>query len=208
MSTKTTIYLVRHGQSESNKAGLVSGQSNDPELTDEGRRQVLETREHLKHIGHDAVYASDLRRAVQTAEIIHGKELPKSAQRRGLREKNFGNVDGKSRKYLEEIYYKTLDMPEDDRWDYRHSPDAETDGEVASRFLSEVAHLADEHKGETIILVTHGYCIRTSLMKLGYGKHEDFPPGSFSNAGHVVLDYDGKNFTVKKVVGHTKPPSR
>ena len=205
MSKPTTIYLVRHAESESNKAGLASGHHDNPALTDKGKIQAAETREQLKHIGHDAVYTSDLIRAVQTAEIIHGKEVPDQNKLKQLREKDLGDVDGMSMKYLHDIYYATIELPENDRWYYRHNPKAETDGEVGDRLLREVSELAGKHPGETIIIVTHGICIRTILMRLGYAKHEDFPPGSFSNAGYAVITYDGKNYGVKEVVGHKKP---
>ena len=67
------IYIVRHGQTEKNKANVLQGRSNVP-LNDAGRRQAEEVRDRFIQAGirFDFVYTRPLIRAVQTAEIIAG----------------------------------------------------------------------------------------------------------------------------------------
>ena len=60
------IYIVRHGQTEKNKANVLQGRSDVP-LNEAGRQQAEEVRE--AGISFDLVYTSPLIRAVQTAEI-------------------------------------------------------------------------------------------------------------------------------------------
>ena len=71
---KTVIYLVRHGQTVHNRDYIVSGQVNPP-LTRPGVEQARAVAEKLSDIHFDHIYASDLERAIRTAEIITGKTL-------------------------------------------------------------------------------------------------------------------------------------
>ena len=62
----TTFYIVRHGESEANELGVIAGHS-DYHLTALGKKQAEETAAHLSDVVLDAVYASDLARAMETA---------------------------------------------------------------------------------------------------------------------------------------------
>ena len=63
------LYCVRHGESTHNAEGRIQGQADIP-LSDFGRRQSEAVAEALAALAIDAVYASPLRRALETAEII------------------------------------------------------------------------------------------------------------------------------------------
>lgn len=69
------IYLLRHGETEWNKAGLGQGQEADIPMNDTGREQTRKTGEYLKKYrmsdgDFDCIYASPMLRAKETAEII------------------------------------------------------------------------------------------------------------------------------------------
>ena len=64
-----TLYLVRHGETEWNKTGIVMGQLDSP-LTEAGLGQAKTTAQELKGVNFDAIFSSDLHRAHKTAEII------------------------------------------------------------------------------------------------------------------------------------------
>lgn len=66
----TTIYCVRHGQSEANLAQIMQGSKIDTPLTKLGQQQALAAKAKLANVSFDAVYASPLKRAVQTANLI------------------------------------------------------------------------------------------------------------------------------------------
>ena len=68
----TTLILVRHGESEWNRAGRIQGQVNSP-LTDLGISQAIAISDYLSGIFLNQeleIYSSPLERAIQTAEII------------------------------------------------------------------------------------------------------------------------------------------
>ena len=86
---KTTIYLVRHGQSEANLKDLFLGQKN-LDLTPLGHAQAEKTAEYLKNLHIDKIYSSDLTRAYQTAEHtakVKGVDIEKNI---GIREIDAG----------------------------------------------------------------------------------------------------------------------
>ena len=87
------IYIVRHGQTEKNKANVLQGRSDVP-LNEAGRQQAEEVREQFIQAGiyFDFVYTSPLIRAVQTAEII-ADETPQIMDER-LIEMDYGPYEG------------------------------------------------------------------------------------------------------------------
>src|SRR5687768_8701597 len=91
--TFTDLYLVRHGESVANHQFLVSGQRDTP-LSPQGQAQAREAGQHLQKIAFDHVIASDLSRAVDTAQLIAGPEAH-IEQYQDLRERNFGKLESR-----------------------------------------------------------------------------------------------------------------
>ena len=85
------IYVIRHGQSETNLQQQWTGWLDAP-LTEKGRKDAEKAREFLKNISFDKVYCSDLRRAKETAAIAapHWEAEPTAL----LREVNVGTLAG------------------------------------------------------------------------------------------------------------------
>lgn len=203
----TKLYVVRHGQTAHNRDDIVSGQV-DPPLTKQGEKQAEGAKIKLANVHFDEVYSSDLKRAVQTAEIIFGKSVPSEHQLAQLRERDFGKIEGKPGQHLrrlregqQEIYDS---LPHDKRWEFKHAPDMESDYELSLRFVKALKKIASENIGKTMLVVAHGGTLRTMLIKLGHSTLDDLPPDSVSNAAFVELNYDGKILKVNKTTGVTK----
>lgn len=91
---KTTIFLVRHGETVDNARQIMQGQTQG-ELNEKGREQAHSVSNRLAPEHIDAVVASDLHRAIQTAEIIavpHGLEVQTTPL---LRERDWGAFTGR-----------------------------------------------------------------------------------------------------------------
>jgi broad specificity phosphatase PhoE len=90
----TAFWLVRHGESTWNTAGLAQGHNDQAELTSRGQRQAAEAAERFRDRPVRAIYASDLRRALQTATAF-GRVvgLPVITDTR-LRERSLGVLEG------------------------------------------------------------------------------------------------------------------
>src|SRR5580700_11493429 len=89
-----TLWLVRHGESTWNTAGLVQGHNDEAELTERGLRQAAEAAAQFGYRPIRAIYASDLRRARQTAAAfaaVLGLTVNVDAR---LRERSLGVLEG------------------------------------------------------------------------------------------------------------------
>jgi broad specificity phosphatase PhoE len=198
---KTTIYLVRHGQSELNAKSILAGHVDAP-LTELGVEQAHQAKDNLKNIKFDAAYSSDLQRAVITGGIVYGKPIPGSKRLKALRERTYGSLDGKPDALRKEGDEKMKAMSAEERWSYKHVHDMESDGELSARFLGALETIAKDNYGKTVLIANHGGTIRTTLMKLLNFSHAELPPGSFKNAGYIVLEYsDSEGFKVANING-------
>ena len=87
------LYMIRHGESEANRAKRFAGWLPVP-LSEKGEEQARQAGEKLRGVAFDKVFTSDLRRAVQTCELaLPGCEYETTPL---LREYNVGTVGGKS----------------------------------------------------------------------------------------------------------------
>ena len=88
------LWLVRHGESTWNTAGLAQGHNDEAELTERGLRQAAEAAAEFGYRPVRAIYASDMRRAQQTAAAFAAVlGLPVYADAR-LRERSLGVLEG------------------------------------------------------------------------------------------------------------------
>ena len=147
------IVLVRHAQSKHHVNGLTGGWT-DTGLTDLGRRQAACLASRLKQeLGDTSVrlYCSDLKRALQTAEIV-GQEIGITAQLvPELREFNNGIAAGMMREEADEIRGE----PTGPFVDWQPYPEAETWRQFYWRVAGCMDRLVEEQEG-LLLLVTHG----------------------------------------------------
>lgn len=205
----TTIYLIRHGETEWNSIGRIQGQK-DSVLSEKGLEQANDARENLKEVHFDAIFSSDLTRTQKTAEIINLDRKLAIETSKALRERTLGEHDGTlGTKYMEKIKHlleEYKNLPEEKKWKYKFGKKYESDYEVVSRFITALREISVAYTGKTVLVVTHGGTIRILLTKLGYAKYGELTPGTFKNAGYVILDSDGVDFFIRKVHGIVNDP--
>jgi broad specificity phosphatase PhoE len=144
----TTLLLARHGETDWNREGRWQGWA-DPPLNELGRDQARALAEQLRGEPFDAVYASDLRRARETAEIVAAPHGVPVVLERDLREIDLGSWSGLTRKEIKERF------PDGSR------PDGETHDQLAARVRAAVIRLAREHRDGRVLIVSHGGTIRS-----------------------------------------------
>lgn len=159
----TELWLVRHGQTDWNLAGRWQGQaSNAPGLNETGRAQALSIREGLQGIGFSALYSSDLLRARQTAELIaEPLGLTVTLEPR-LREMNLGSWEDLCSEEIEARYPHELAERARNPF-YRRAPNGESPCEVAERVLTAIDLIANKHRSETVLIVSHGIVLATVI---------------------------------------------
>ena len=138
----TEILLARHGETDWNRERRWQGHA-DPPLNELGREQAHGLADALAGVELDAIYASDLRRAYETAEIVGARlGLPVTSDP-GLREIDVGSWSGLTREQLEGR-----------EWD------GETQEQHAERVLRAVRRIAERHPRGRVLVVTHGGSLR------------------------------------------------
>jgi uncharacterized phosphatase len=158
----TLIYLVRHGETDWNRERRIQGATDIP-LNDTGREQAAATGRLLSSRTWDAIITSPLARARETAEIIGS-----TAGRRRLHtldqivERRYGDAEGLTYEQVEERFPNDADVPG------RESRDA-----VAARVIPALVLLAEQHRGESIVVVSHGGVIRAVLLHAATQAQQD-----------------------------------
>ncbi|HJR25386.1 MAG TPA: histidine phosphatase family protein [Acidimicrobiales bacterium] len=192
----TRVLLVRHGQSEWNADGRWQGQA-DPPLTDLGRAQAHHAARALGVV--DAIVASDLVRALDTAVILAGElGVGPVVVDPDLRERHAGDWQGLTRVDIEAGWPGYLDD--------RRRPDGwEPDEDLLVRATGALVRIHDLVAGGEAIAVTHGglvYVLEGAfgepferLPNLG-GRWVDVGPDGPTRLGERVVLVDPDELTI------------
>ncbi len=143
----TTLLLVRHGETDWNLDGRWQGWA-DPPLNDTGRAQAAELAHRLSREPVDAVYSSDLRRALETAEPVAAAHDLRVVADPGLREIDVGAWSGLTRPEIDARF------PDGSR------PGGETHEQHSARVLAALEQIARAHPGQRVVILAHGGCVR------------------------------------------------
>ena len=167
---KTTLLLVRHGQSMGNKLGRFGGHTATP-LTDLGQRQAQATADAIVR-AHEptAIVSSDLARAVSTAQPIAAASDLSIEQHAGLRERSVGILDGKSFEETKvdhpELWAQLLERSSD-----FCPPEGESIDAVIERVGTALAHVVDAHAGGCVVVVSHAIALHHTLCHIAGAVH-------------------------------------
>ncbi|TCB96603.1 histidine phosphatase family protein [Micromonospora zingiberis] len=184
----TRLVVWRHGNTDWNAASRVQGQTDVP-LNDLGREQAREAAPLLAALRPDAIVASDLSRAADTAAALAALTgLPVRSDAR-LRERHFGRWQGL---LLTEVAERFPD--EYARWragDPDPGADVEPLGELGKRIGTALHEIADESTGGTIVIATHGGAARQGCGQLLGWDHAVLRTiGSLRNCHWTELRHD------------------
>ncbi|MGI9953225.1 alpha-ribazole phosphatase [Moorellaceae bacterium AZ2] len=168
MSQGTRLYLIRHAQTEWNNSGRYQGNM-DVALSPQGLRQAELVSRRLQEEKLDAIYASDLSRARETAAVIarpHGLEV---IEARALRELDFGLWEGLTHEEIRAAFPGELE-----EWlanpATKQVPGGESFAQLKERAYQFTREIIGKHPGQTVAVVSHGGTLRTvisSLLGLG-----------------------------------------
>ena len=189
------IFLIRHGETEWNKQNRLQGHS-DMHLSPEGYHQAIALADHAPFQHAEAIYSSDLLRAMETAGVIAErfnlgvKIMPE------LRETNFGDWEGREISELAtespKAFGKFFTDPE-----RCHPPQGETFLECQARVMIAIREIIANHDNQNVIVVSHGAAIRLILgAALDMPIHKMWAIGQFNMAVNILRVDDGE-FTVE-----------
>ena len=157
------IYIVRHGQTDWNKAGRMQGRTDIP-LNETGKQQALEVAKKLKGIEFDKVFSSPLKRAIQTAKIITGNNIIIDKR---LIERDNGLLEGKIKKEIK-VLPNFNDLNDT-------SYGVESLESIKNRLDSFYNEILKKYPKQNILIVTHaGVGIYTKCFFVGEPKDNNY----------------------------------
>ena len=159
------LYIIRHGETAWNVEGRLQGQT-DTELNENGVRLAKVTAEGLKNIPFDLGISSPLRRAKHTAELVlAGRNVPLTTDDR-LMELSFGSWEGLG------CRANNFEIPSEHFDDFYRDP----------------FHFCPAGDGETILIATHGCCMRALLRNVYEDKNDFWHGGVPYNCAVSIIE--------------------
>lgn len=182
------LIFLRHGKTKGNEEKRYIGRT-DEELSEGGRAELFEIKDRITGYGEpELLYASPMRRCLQTAEILFPGKKPRMQEL--FRETDFGLFEGKNYQELSEnaLYQAWIDSNGEAPF-----PEGESREEVAERTLQGMKEMMEDIFAElqkkaikemTVAAVVHGGTIMSVLSGLYGGNYYDYHIGN--GEGYLV----------------------
>lgn len=178
------IYIVRHGETDWNRAGKLQGATDIP-LNEIGKQQAVACRSFFREIPIQAIFTSPLKRASFTATIINEQlelpifELPE------FKERTFGSAEGMTYEERSKVFPK------------KNYPNQENFKVFRKRLLKGLNKIQQAYPNEEVALVAHGAVIHTLFQIV---KNDEFFPqhSKLSNGGVSTIYYKDGNWWLEK----------
>lgn len=153
----TTIYLIRHGETDWNAMGKVQGTSNIP-LNFTGEQQAKKSGDYFKDKAIDVMISSPLIRAKRTAEIINEQLEVPLIEMSEFVERCYGEAEGLT------VGERLEKFPTGD------IPNLECRESLENRVLEGINQILNKHENKTVLVVAHGAVINAILYVLSKGE--------------------------------------
>ena len=188
------IYLIRHGETDFNKQGKEWGQPTETSLNEIGIKQSRKLAQRINEINLDKLFSSDLKRSLQTAEIVSkAMGIPIITDQR-LREYDPGEADPSSEKWIEK--YRWLLNLGMSKYDIRPFG-----GENIWDLIKRVKSFLDDLERENgiIVIISHSG-VNSTLINLSQGREKDnFLNIKQDNACINILDFMKGKWVIRTI---------
>ena len=181
------LILVRHGETDSNKARLALGRA-DVELNEHGRWQAQRLAISLKDEPIDTIYSSPLKRTLATAEPIASSHGLAVHVDEGLIEMDIGEMEGLTFQQVRERYPHFLQVWLGGQAAYEAMPGGERLLDVQERVWQAIERIHQRHEQGAVAVVTHNFVILTLLCRVLGLELADFRRLRHSVAAKSVLE--------------------
>ena len=194
-SIQKTLYIVRHGQTDLNKQGIVQGRGRNTDLNDEGRHQAQLFHDAYKNVLFDKIYISELKRTQQSIQPFIDDGLP-FEKLSGLDELAWGVLEGQpstpeNKAAFMKLMRNWLDGNLDSKFEGGESPN-----EVKARQLEALKVIMSRPEEKTVLICMHGRALRLFLcllQNLPLTEMENFP---HQNLVLYKVTWDGVKYEV------------
>lgn len=192
------LYIFRHGRTVWNADRRIQG-SADIDLTEEGRKMAQVTAEAIRDIHFDAIYASPLRRAYETACILKGDRALTVIKEPRIRELNFGVLEGTSFENIQNpeaapdfgVFFTHPEL-------YQRPLNGESLEELCARTADFIEDIKKKHKNsDRIMIVAHGAANKAMLKYIRGLDMKDLWYGNLQkNCGAVIVELAGETYHI------------
>lgn len=193
------IYIIRHGETELNKQGIVQGKGVNSDLNDTGRAQATAFYQLYKDVPFDKIYTSDLKRTWQTVQRFIDLGLPWE-KLSGLDELAWGIWEGKSNSDDSREAFRSMLQSWQDGDYTTHFEGGESVQDVYERLKEPMKYLSTRPEEKTVLLCMHGRAMRVFLcllMNKPLSEMTDFPHQNtvlykigFENGTFSILEFN------------------
>ncbi len=204
------IYIIRHGETELNRQGIVQGRGINSDLNDTGRAQADAFYQQYKDIPFDKIYTSDLKRTWQTVQKFIDSGLPWE-KLSGLDELAWGIWEGKPASVEAREAFRTMLESWQDGDYSAHFEGGESVKDVYERLKQPMEALKTKPEENTVLLCMHGRAMRVFLCLLlekPLSEMTEFPHQntvlyklSFENGKFSVIDFNSAIHLDDLVIG-------
>lgn len=194
---RKTIHLIRHGQTDFNRQGIIQGSGIDSDLNDTGKLQAKRFFEHYSHIPYDHIYTSVLKRAIQSVDGFIQKGIAHTALEE-FNEINWGIMEGRRGGPETAALYDRMIS----QWSNGQLDTAIEGGETPlamyERQANGMRQLMSKTDEETVLICMHGRALRSFLCLLTGTPLKDMEIWQHENLCLYELDFNGKVFEITK----------
>ena len=190
-----TLYIVRHGQTDLNKRGIIQGRGMDTDLNDEGRRQAALFFDAYKTVPFDKIYISALRRTQQSVQGFIDLGIPYE-KLPGLDELGWGIHEGKTatpenKAEFLQIMRDWMEGKLDEKFEGGESPN-----EVKARQLEALKIIMSHPEEKTVLICMHGRALRLLLCLLTNKPLTEMDSFPHQNLVLYKVIYDGMKYDI------------
>lgn len=194
--SETTIYIIRHGQTDLNKKRVLQGRVDEP-LNEDGIRQAEAAAELLRSLDIvvDSVWSSPLQRAMDTAGIVVGEGITAHTDER-LLEMDYGPYEGADLTSpppeIMKFFGDFVNQPE--------PPGMEPLADIVGRLGNFLEELRDDPPGGSILISTHAIAMKGALEYLTPGSNGSYWGKHIKNCDIYVTTLKDGKFTVPELL--------
>lgn len=165
-ANETEVYLIRHAVTAWNQSGHYQGSSDIP-LNEDGHKQAEALKNRFVDAGTkvDKIYTSKLVRTQETAAPLAEAYGIEPIVIEGLEEIHGGEMEGKHHTELDEQYAEMRQVARTTPY-FIETPGGETGKEVFDRAVVAFKQAVEESRGQSIVLVSHGYLLQLLVKHL------------------------------------------
>jgi broad specificity phosphatase PhoE len=190
-----TLYIVRHGQTDLNKQGIVQGRGMDTNLNDDGRLQANMFYNAYKDVPFDKIYISELKRTQQSVQQFIDAGVPYQ-KLSGLDELAWGIHEGQpSTPETKAAFRKMMQLWTAGRLDEKFEK-GESPNEVQARQKEAMSIIMSHHEEKNVLICMHGRAMRLLLCLLTDRPLTEMETFPHQNLVLYKVTYDGSRFEI------------